>query len=67
MKCKIHDWLVRELFTENRDTNADPRQDGLGEGGPDGQAVNEVVDAVAEDDHPSDRRDFRSSILRFEL
>jgi hypothetical protein len=25
------------------------------------------VDAVAEDDHPSDRRDFRSSILRFEL
>ena len=41
-----------KLLAEHGHAHRDPRQDGLGEGGPNAQPVDEVVDAVPEDDHP---------------
>ena len=58
---------MRKLFTEYGDADADARQDGLGESGSDGEAVDEVVNAVTEDDHPCDGRNFRATSLRFQL
>ena len=51
--------FVRELFAEDGQADADPGQGGLREGGPDAQAVDEVVDAVAKDDHPGHGGDRR--------
>ncbi len=56
-----------KFFTENSHADADARQYGLGECGSDGEAVDEVVNAVAEDDHPRDSRNFRAASLRFQL
>ena len=44
-----------ELLAEHGEGDAHPGEDGLGEGGADGEAVDEVVHAVAEDDHPGHR------------
>ena len=49
--------LVRQLLAENGQADADAGQDVLAEGGADAQAVQEVVEAVAEDDHPGDHGD----------
>ena len=48
---------MRQLLAQHRQTDADPGEDGAGHGGPDGEAVDEVVDAVTENDHPGDGRD----------
>ncbi len=56
-----------KFFTEDGDANADARQDGLGESGSYGEAVDEVVNAIAEDDHPRDGSNFRAASLRFQL
>lgn len=50
-----------KFFADDGDGDADAGQDGLGEGGADGQTVDEVVESVAEDDHPGDGGDVRSS------
>ena len=44
-----------KLFTEHGHADGYAREDGLAEGGADAQPVNEVVDPVAEYDHPSYR------------
>lgn len=51
--------LVGELLTEDGDRGADALKDRSGEGGADGQAVDEVVQAVAQRDHPGQRADVR--------
>ncbi len=56
MTCEVPE-LVRELLAHDRHAHRDPRQDGLGEGGPDAQPVDEVVYPVPEDDHPGDGGD----------
>ena len=43
---------MRELLAEDGHADGDAGDDGLGEGGADREAVDEVVHAVAEDDHP---------------
>ena len=48
---------MRQLLTEHGQTDADAGQDVLAEGGADAQPVQEVVEAVAEDDHPGDSGD----------
>ena len=58
---------MRKLFAEDSHADADTGQDGLWESGSDGEAVDEVVHAVAEDDHPRDRRDLGPAVLRFQL
>lgn len=50
---------MRELLTQDGHRGADALEDGGGEGGADGQAVDEVVQAVAERDHPGQRADVR--------
>lgn len=47
--------LVGELLTQDGHRGADALEDGGGEGGADGQAVDEVVQAVAKRDHPGQR------------
>lgn len=44
--------LVWELLTENGHRGADALENGHSEGGPDGQAVDEIVEAIAQGDHP---------------
>ena len=61
------DLLVGELFAENGDAHADAGKDGLWESGADGQAVDEVVDSVTKDDHPSHRRYLGPPVLGFQL
>lgn len=51
--------LVWELLAEDGHRGADALEDGHGEGGTDGQAVNEVVQAVAQGDHPGQGADVR--------
>lgn len=51
--------LVWELLAEDGHGGADPLEHGHGEGGADGQPVDEVVEAVAEGDHPGQRPDVR--------
>ena len=58
---------MRELFAKDGDADADAGQDRLWEGGADGEAVDEVVNAVAEDDHPRNRRDFWAPVLGLQL
>ena len=48
-----------KLLTQNGHRGADALEDGGGEGGADGQAVDEVVQAVAQRDHPGQRADVR--------
>lgn len=45
-------YLVRQLVTKDGDRRAEAAGDAVGEGGPDGQPVTEVVNSVPEDDHP---------------
>ena len=49
-----------KLLANDGDGDADSGQYGLGESGADGQTVDEVVQTVSEDDHPSDGGDVRS-------
>ena len=58
--------LVRQLLAEHGHADGDAGDDGLGEGGADGEAVDEVVHAVAEDDHPGERA-FNSHISDLDL
>lgn len=51
--------LVRELLAQDGHGGADALEDGRREGGADGQAVDEVVQAVAQRDHPGQRADVR--------
>lgn len=44
--------LMRKLLTHDGDGGAEAGEDRDGEGGADGQAVDEVVKGVAESDHP---------------
>lgn len=44
--------LVWELLTQNGHRGADALENRHGEGGSDGQAVDEIVEAVAQGDHP---------------
>ena len=55
--------LVWELLCQHGEGHADAGQDGLGEGRADAETVDEVVDAVAEDDHPSHRGDLGAALL----
>ena len=48
-----------KLLTQDGHGGADTLEDGGGEGGTDGQAIDEVVQAVAERDHPGQRADVR--------
>ena len=48
---------MRQLLAEDGQADADAGQDVLAEGGADAEAVEEVVEAVAEDDHPGDDGD----------
>lgn len=48
-----------ELLTKNGHGGADALEDRGSEGGTDSQAVNEVVQAVAQRDHPGQRADVR--------
>lgn len=48
-----------ELLTQDGHGGADTLEHGGGERGADGQAVNEVVQAVAQCDHPRQRADVR--------
>jgi len=43
---------MRELLADDGQTDRDAFHLGVGEGSADGQAVDEIVQAVAEDDHP---------------
>ena len=52
----VFTYFVRQLVTEDGDRRAESREDVAGERGSDGQAVAEVVNAVAQDDHPRDGR-----------
>lgn len=45
-------YLVRQLVTKDGDRRAEAAGDAVGERGPDGQPVTEVVNSVPEDDHP---------------
>ena len=49
--------FVGEFFADDGDGDADAGKDGLGEGGADRQTVDEVVQSIAEDDHPGYRGD----------
>lgn len=51
--------LVRELLAQDGHRGADALEHRGGEGGADGQAVDEVVQAVAQRDHPGQRADVR--------
>lgn len=51
--------LVWELLTQNGHRRADALENGHGEGGSNGQAVNEIVEAVAQGDHPGQSADIR--------
>lgn len=51
--------LVRELLTQDGHGGADALEDGGGEGGADGQPVDEVVQPVAQRDHPGQSADVR--------
>lgn len=53
--CVFLTELMRELLTHDGDGGAEAGEDGDGEGGSDGQAVDEVVKSVAERDHPCQR------------
>lgn len=44
---------MRKFFTENGHRSADPLKDGHSEGGTNGQAINEIVEAITQGDHPS--------------
>ena len=46
-----------KLLTDDGGGRAEPRHHGHGEGGADGQAVDEVVQRVAQGDHPGHRLD----------
>lgn len=46
---------MRKLFTHDGDGRADAGEHRHGEGGADGQAVDKVVQAVAQRDHPGQR------------
>ena len=48
-----------ELLAEDGHRGADALEDRHSEGGTNGQAVNEVVEAVAQGDHPGQRADVR--------
>lgn len=48
---------MRELLTQDGHRGADALEHGGGEGGADGQAVDKVVQAVAQRDHPGQRAD----------
>ena len=56
VSCKCTE-LVRKLLANNGQTYANAFHGGLGERGANTQPVDEVVQAVAENDHPRDRRD----------
>ena len=58
---------MRKLFTEYGDADADARENRLRKSGTDGQTVDKVMDAVAENDHPSNGRNLRTMRLRFKL
>lgn len=51
--------LVGELLTQDGHGGADALEHGGGERGADGQAVDEVVQAVAQRDHPGQRANVR--------
>ena len=53
-----------KLLANDGHGDADAGEDGFGEGGADGQPVDEVVESVAEDDHPGDGGDVRRSARR---
>ena len=60
----LHSWLtqlVRELLTHDGGGRAEPRHNGHGERSPDRQAVDEVVQRVAQRDHPRHRLDVRDA------
>lgn len=50
-----------ELLAENGHGGADPLEDRHGEGGTNGQAVDEVVEPVTQGDHPGQRANVRVS------
>lgn len=50
---------MRELFTQDGDGGADALEHRDGEGGTDGQTVNEVVESITQCDHPSQSPDVR--------
>lgn len=52
-----HTELVGKLLTHDGDRGAEPRNYGHGEGGADGEAINEVVERVAQGHHPRHRLD----------
>ena len=47
---------MRELLAQDGQGDAHPGQDGGGHGGPDGEAVYEVVNSIPEYDHPGHSR-----------
>ena len=51
--------FVRKFFAHDRQGDADSRRDGFVERGPKGEAVNEIVETVAENDHPGQSGDRR--------
>ena len=55
--------LVRQFFAHDGQRDADARRDRLVEGGAQRQAVDEIVESVAKDDHPGQRGDRRVSAL----
>lgn len=46
---------MRELLAQDGDGGAESLQKRQGAGGPDGQAIDEVVEGITERDHPGDR------------
>lgn len=54
---ETHTQLVGKLLTHNGDGSAEARNYGHGEGGADGEAVDEVVESIAQSDHPRHRLD----------
>lgn len=52
-----HTELVGKLLTHDGDRSAEPRNYGHGEGGADGEAINEVMESVAQGHHPRHRLD----------
>lgn len=54
---------MRKLLAQYRHTDRHPAEQRLGEAGPDGDTVDEIVQPIAEDDHPGDGGDHRITLL----
>lgn len=57
MGTEIHTQFVGKLLTHNGDRSAEARHYRDGEGGADGQAIDEVVESIAQSHHPRHRLD----------